>query len=340
MNKRGQIAFFILLGVFLLVVFGLFLFSQSFGRERTIEEFNEKPTENLPLNNFIETCLKNTMKNGLVDLGVQGGFYAIPYESIVTEYSQVPFYYYEGSLNVPSLEDLQNEFSGYVSQNIEVCFNDFLIFKEQGVGIESEGVEAKTLILNDKIASNIKVPLKIGEQDLRDFRFTWSQDVRLKEIHWIIMHILNQIKEDPYNIHISQLFDLMERHKLQIDSITHSQGSIVYVIQDNSTVINELPYMFIFATKLNTSNQAPKLYTSDLSANVGEAFEYYVEAKDPEGDELVYSSNSELFFVHPESGYINFIPTEESVGDYRVKFSVTDGLASDGKTVDFVVKNG
>ena len=50
-----------------------------------------------------------------------------------------------------------------------------------------------------------------------------------------------------------------------------------------------------------------------------------VEASDPDGDDLVYSDDTDLFEVNAATGLIIFTPTEAQVGTWKVSVTVSDG---------------
>lgn len=61
-----------------------------------------------------------------------------------------------------------------------------------------------------------------------------------------------------------------------------------------------------------------------LRCRIGERFRYVVQASDPDGDTLVFSSSSRLFRINSTSGEITFVPGDGAVGTHEFWVEVTD----------------
>jgi len=66
----------------------------------------------------------------------------------------------------------------------------------------------------------------------------------------------------------------------------------------------------------------------DQQAYAYSIFTYQVNASDPDGDTLTFSDNTPLFDIDPLTGFINFTPTFEDIGNYSIKITVSDGIDS------------
>ena len=73
MHKRGQVTVFIIVGVLILIVAGVFLYSQD-------KKIIEKPTtiNTAPIISFVEQCIKSTAQEGIFENGKQGGYFILP----------------------------------------------------------------------------------------------------------------------------------------------------------------------------------------------------------------------------------------------------------------------
>ena len=60
----------------------------------------------------------------------------------------------------------------------------------------------------------------------------------------------------------------------------------------------------------------------DMKIKKGQNFAYKVEAEDADGDNLIFSDDTDLFDINPISGIINFIPQEE--GHHKITIAVFD----------------
>ncbi|MDD5332012.1 MAG: Ig-like domain-containing protein [Candidatus Nanoarchaeia archaeon] len=96
-------------------------------------------------------------------------------------------------------------------------------------------------------------------------------------------------------------------------------------------------------TVLNV-NDAPILdiipnFTVENSKELYEdqAFEYDVNATDPEGDTVYFYDNSSMFVINENDGFIRFTPTQEDVGNYSIEIYAVDGSLLDSQVVLFEI---
>ena len=76
LKKRGQVSVFIIIGIIILLVFGLTLYIKSRASEtEEIEQIIEKiPTELYPIKVFIEQCIDRTATDAIILIGQSGGY--------------------------------------------------------------------------------------------------------------------------------------------------------------------------------------------------------------------------------------------------------------------------
>jgi hypothetical protein len=73
-----------------------------------------------------------------------------------------------------------------------------------------------------------------------------------------------------------------------------------------------------------------------LEGYYNQAFSFDVDALDPDGDQLIYSDDSDLFDINPGTGEISFTPQVR--GEYNVNISVRDEQENeDSKIVKFII---
>lgn len=169
-NKKAQVTVFIIIGIILLIVAGLYflLRPQLIGLDADIRDVSAVvPREYQPIKAFLDTCLREEAVNALRLLGEQGG-YIYPDENGVepgdvpttgngVEFMEgsgiiVPYWYYLDSpnecesdcefvLSIPYLRktdgspSIEEELERYVDRNIRTCLNDFNSFRLQGYKI-------------------------------------------------------------------------------------------------------------------------------------------------------------------------------------------------------------
>ncbi len=78
----------------------------------------------------------------------------------------------------------------------------------------------------------------------------------------------------------------------------------------------------------------------NLIAIEGEPFSFKVNATDPNFDNLTFMDNSTFFNIDPYTGWINFTPRLEDVGNHSINISVTDGIFTVYEVIIFTVVRG
>lgn len=178
MSKKGQVTFFVIIGI--LIVLGGVLVVIN------IKNYQEESKVNFPVEhqvvvNFINNCLKQTSEEGLRLLGEHGGYTKEPettlnpVDSEAVDFSGAGVVYWsylksnndcrecEFSSKKPFLYKIQGspsiegELDSYVKENLPGCINNFDSLKQQGY-ILSVGGE---IIPNSKVTENtVRVDLK------------------------------------------------------------------------------------------------------------------------------------------------------------------------------------
>lgn len=91
------------------------------------------------------------------------------------------------------------------------------------------------------------------------------------------------------------------------------------------TAQNHLPNIFRF-TYLNTPPEIQEI--PDQLLEVGETFNYAVEATDNDNDTLIFTDDTPLFQINKQTGLIIFTPSELDIGEYFINITVSDGAVS------------
>src|SRR3989338_10270654 len=136
MYKRGQMTYFILIGVIIFIAAGFIFYVNNQKTEETeIGKINNDLSGTTPIRLFIENCLENTAKHGLIYIGRRGGYYQLRKPYIKNKNFDAPFYLYGFIDYSPSLEDIEKEISEYINNNLPICINNFEEFKKLGFDI-------------------------------------------------------------------------------------------------------------------------------------------------------------------------------------------------------------
>jgi len=338
-NRRGQVTVFIIVGIIVLAISAAIFYIASILQTDSIEtaelETYSALTVKASFTGFVESCLSDTVGEGLFLLGFYGGL-IYPEENppmLVTEdylINYAEFNDISGFSNLRMEEDLAR----YVTENIYLCFDEFSEFEKQGMTIEGdeESMSARILILDNIVQAELNYPVKIILPDDDKVEF----DSFLTEVDTNYGDMLNLAEE------ISTDSDGQLNPNTFIDSdyfvtvFPFDASNTIYTITDEETLVNDAPLTLMFAVKNANVEHPPELaHISNIAIQEGSVWSYQMYAEDSDGGVLTFSSDSSKFPVS-EKGKIS--ATVNGVGTYYVTFTVTDSTGlSDSQEVKVTI---
>ncbi len=196
MRKRGQAAAFIIIGlIVLIIIIGFIAVKKGIIKslyEKITTERQAVPQQIRPLQDFLDSCVTQTTKEGIQLLAQQGGYIALQSDSIPT----TPFTPLGSSLeifqnsdfrtsvwfrergngiqesNIPTKKLMEDQLSSHIMVNFPKCLNNLTAFSDQyEINIEGE-IKAETTISNNKVSARVKLPVNVK---ILDTEFTLSE---------------------------------------------------------------------------------------------------------------------------------------------------------------------
>jgi len=189
--KRGQITVFIIIGALLLLTIGTVLYINSSQVQAPFQEAVVVPAEIKPAYDAVVECMDATAKQGLLKMGLQGGYIDVPDEITHQPLSylsidnagvvKVPYWYYEGKSKIPTISSMERQLAVYMKQNIEDCA-DFSKFPDKITVMGENSPIVK--FAEDNVVLRLTWPLQIElpgkTQKIQDF--TTTIDVPMKNL--------------------------------------------------------------------------------------------------------------------------------------------------------------
>lgn len=146
MQKRGQVVLFVILGLVLVVlIWSIFYVYQARAISRSSE--NRKITDVKSVSNFVNVCLQQKGVEALVGVAGKGGYFILPPYSTEQLPDNLPYFLYQGSIFVPTIEKIQENVGWAVEKRLGDCF-DFISF--EGIDISVEGMPEITVIFGSE----------------------------------------------------------------------------------------------------------------------------------------------------------------------------------------------
>ncbi|MFO8015654.1 MAG: hypothetical protein R6U32_00975 [Candidatus Woesearchaeota archaeon] len=201
-EKRGQITLFIIIGILIVALVGVFLYIR--GESIQMEEPEVIPSELMPVKEYIDGCMQVTLNKAVLMMGQQGGYLYIP-EHIKSDPSayiessdgsmiKTPYWYHNGKSNVPSIGNMEKQISRYVEENLDACLRDFAPLEEQFSIEEAGNMTSKTTIGVNEVIITAKYPLNVKVKGTNEVTrietFSASAKAGLRRMHELAVNIM------------------------------------------------------------------------------------------------------------------------------------------------------
>ncbi|MBR9683053.1 hypothetical protein GOV03_00760 [Candidatus Woesearchaeota archaeon] len=340
MKKRGQITVFIIIGIVVLaVVSGIVYVSKYSIKEELSEETGELLTIN-PIKLFIETCLEESVIEGIYLVSAQGGYYDLvdvdlfDFEETNLE---LPYYFYGQKSALPSLNFIEKETSKATKVFLENCIGGFEVFKKEGYQIEA-GEEVVTIEFKEQnILGELRWPLTIikGDTETQVDHF-WSKiDLAFPEKYNIIKEYLGGQEENPdYFLAGDMSWLSFDNGFAWVFDQYQDDGSDVVVDLKFDEELKKEPLLFSFALNYDWMESEvteeepwePELFLEKperwLITESGMAT-YQLKA---EGEELTFEIDMETGEIDSETGVITLDTSTLENDEYWHVVTVMDGV--------------
>ena len=245
-NKKAQVTIFIIIAVIIIAGVSLFFLNSSKDSDYKYEDISSFEI-------FVNNCFQETSEEAILFIGENGGYYYLPLNNI----SDLVAVHIDVNKNlVPDKITLEKEISKYIEDSINICFDDFQEFEEQGFNITYRNItKINTDIQSNQININGEIYLIISREDstsiINEFSAT-VQPIRMPEILKIINEIAEEQIQDPRSVCITCLSDKAEEYNISIEVLKiENTNEFTYVIVDSLSNFYNEPYEFRFGARYN-----------------------------------------------------------------------------------------
>ena len=264
MNKRGQIALFVIVGILIVGAVALFVMFQSGAVKAPVSaEEAEKivAAQTQPLKDLQDKCVKEVSLKGFNKIGMQAGYYDYsPLQTMDFAGKKVIVVFKDGGIftnKLPSIKSIEGEFDKYMQAEgyagLDNCTKEFKSFKKTLDAVEQDKTNRsiKAEIRDDDILIKVEWPLTLRRAEA-------STLISADDVTLLIPGIIFKTAADIANMEVkgvefsggnydSYMFVNSEKTKhLGIDIRNPGTGTSVLL----STVPyrkDEIPYYFYFA---------------------------------------------------------------------------------------------
>ena len=236
MGIRGQVTFFVIIGLALIIVAYLLFQLAKPANVTPQEAIQSVPEEFQPVQNYVETCMHKITLQGIQSLGEHGGYIdplnvqltrktfsylpSKPTESSLVSLtgnddSLVPYYLYvQGKASydnydyytaAPTAEDMQNQLARYVESQMGNCLGDFREIENTGISVvDAKQYQATVTIDADKIKVYLKNEINISNDNTRTQLSSYNTVVRFPLLKYL--ELAQYVTRSAYLTQFSESF--------------------------------------------------------------------------------------------------------------------------------------
>ena len=257
MLKRGQVALYFIVGLFLFIIISSLLYLKN---ESFKSKFNELigisiiPKELAEVSQFIEDCLTIIAKDSLYQVGRNGGYSEVPNSSSIIWFTeQVPYYYLNNRSLTPNINKVETELSNNIKENLGSCLN-YSNFKQQGFKINHSDYSIQSKISNEsvKIIMSYKINIQKGKVRKELNKFEIDLNSNLKEMLTTSKELVSTYSKKPGFVCLNCIQELAENKEISIsmlpvNDVSIFNNDIIWVLIDDKEfpidkVIDEFDY--------------------------------------------------------------------------------------------------
>lgn len=133
-NKKAQLTVFIILGLFILIGTGIFMYFTS-----EVYKYRNLPDQFIPVAKYVEQCAEDVTLQGIFQAGMNGGYIYPPEDAAFLDAGfPVVYWYQNGQDRSVSITHLEKDLAEYLTENIGECINNFEPFADQFDFIEAQ----------------------------------------------------------------------------------------------------------------------------------------------------------------------------------------------------------
>ena|SRR3989339_436174 len=244
MKKKGQFTLFVILGVVLVALVGMFyvyraeIFSLAGFEELAL------PSKVNEISDEVASCVEGNLNQAVIDVSMNGGYYNLPTESYSDDVWNVPYYLYDGSNNILSLEDMTTELESYINVLTVSCLDlngypDFVI--------EAGEIDSSVEVTEGLVEASVSYPLVVTQDDnvyTLNKPYLASVDANLYGLRDIAEDIV--LKDIESNsVDYSNLISYDELSKISV--VPLNGDTILYILEDETAFNGEITLSFRFA---------------------------------------------------------------------------------------------
>lgn len=268
MKHGGQVTLFIILGIVFVILIGLLVyFQRDLFFKNELEKELSYPPEVQEVRDHIQSCLDAGAENAVIDVGLNGGYFLPPEQSFSDDETgvNVPYYYLNGTVLVPSKEIVQDELSKLTDIYVESCisFSQFSKFNiSEGDRVITAEIENTSLAVNMAYTVVVAAGENVYSLD-KDYETT--VDASLGWLLSVAEKVVEHDTRDPESIDYTYILSLGVP---EVIIAPFENDTLLYILTDTQSFNAEQNFTFMFAEWYPSLEPAPEC-EDDFECNDG-----------------------------------------------------------------------
>ncbi|MFA4886602.1 MAG: hypothetical protein WC595_00145 [Candidatus Nanoarchaeia archaeon] len=241
MRKRGQITIYVLLG---LIILGLVMASYYF---LNFNPFKTNPNEYDSLTLSLNDCFTRITEQGILLIGMQGGYYSPPSSSSRYYSFSIPAYFSKNITKTPSVEQIEKQLSSYLVDHVPLCIakleeNPSAFSFNTSKATATVTIQEQTMLV--KINHNIRASTNVSTIKLTPYQ----QEIpfNFKEKYEIVNLIIDEQRKDANAAPIGYLTSIATEKAFTFDTLSLNNNTLFYLLYFNSTLQGGEPFRYGF----------------------------------------------------------------------------------------------
>ncbi len=242
-NNKGQVTIFIILAIVVVAVVFLFFMLRSQGIVPDIGGGKEINPES-----FLETCLKDKVREGLQMISEQGGSIN-PELNLKFKFQEEGYYkdisylcytesYYKPCINQNPvlINSMEDEIKDYISQDVEFCFDDLTTtLQDQGYVVEVRKKGFNVNLIPVEIRVDIDAEITLTKTDVSSIQddFSFRIPSRIYELSSLAQEIVSQ---EARFCNFNYIGYMVFYPEYDIDKLKTSDSTIIYTLEYKGSV--------------------------------------------------------------------------------------------------------
>lgn len=231
---RAQISIFIVISILILFIGTYLVFFINQGEQNLIEQEQSTNLDSSTqeIKETIQGCLQLGIEEQLRLNLLTGGYYDIPSIYVYDTYLTVPFYVHNSVRNSASIPELEEQLELALNDNLKYCVNNLEEYEIRFESIYVGEFNTDITITNDKILSELIVPISLKEIDSQNSinleKFETQVPSKVENRYNLVQEFINLHEGNYENIPISDLSLLAYQNNFTYEMNPQNSNIIIY----------------------------------------------------------------------------------------------------------------